>query len=165
MHGRCLIVANQTLGGEALERAIRDCIGRGFNSFFVVVPLIAVDDEVAEWAGGFSSGAWAVPDEPTSQGRTGPDDAEASEERQRAQHRLALILARIQPLEVEADGTVGTDDPLNAARECLDRHGPFDEIIVSTLPGGLSRWLKMDLPSRVDALSDAPVTMIEAEAS
>ena len=165
MRGRCLIVANQTLGGEALDRAIRDCIGRGITSFFVVVPLIAVDDEVDEWAGGFGSGAWAVPDDATDRHGTAPDDAEASEERQRAQHRLALILARIHPLEVEADGEVATDDPLEATRDCWDRQGPFDVIIVSTLPRGLSRWLKMDLPSRVDALSDAPVTTIEAEAS
>ena len=38
-----------------------------------------------------------------------------------------------------------------------------DAVIVSTLPAGVSRWLKMDLPSRIDRMTDAPVTTIEAE--
>jgi hypothetical protein len=38
----------------------------------------------------------------------------------------------------------------------------FDEIIISTLPLGISRWLKLDLISKARALG-LPVTHIEAK--
>ena len=36
----------------------------------------------------------------------------------------------------------------------------FDEIILSTLPPGISRWLALDLPSRVRRKIDVPLTVI-----
>lgn len=36
------------------------------------------------------------------------------------------------------------------------------EVIVSTLPAGISRWLKLDLASRIARMSDVPVTTVEA---
>ncbi len=42
---------------------------------------------------------------------------------------------------------------------------PFDEIILSTLPPGMSRWLKMDLPHRVEAVYGLPVTHIIGQPS
>jgi nucleotide-binding universal stress UspA family protein len=51
---------------------------------------------------------------------------------------------------------------LDATRDALERDGHIEEIIVSTLPSRLSRWLRMDVPSRVARLSDVPVTTIEA---
>jgi hypothetical protein len=41
----------------------------------------------------------------------------------------------------------------------LDR---FDEIIISTLPPGVSRWLGMDLPSRAERKFKLPVTTVTA---
>ena len=61
------------------------------------------------------------------------------------------------------DGEVGDGDPLLAIADALaDR--AVDEIILSTLPPGLSRWLALDLPSKVRARFDIPVTHVIGEA-
>ena len=53
-------------------------------------------------------------------------------------------------------------DPMDAIEEAL-HDGDFDEIILSTLPPHASRWLRMDLPSRVAHLG-LPLTLVVAEA-
>jgi hypothetical protein len=50
---------------------------------------------------------------------------------------------------------------MDAIEETL-REGDFHEVIVSTLPHGVSRWLHTDLPSRVAHLG-LPVTTIVAQ--
>ena len=46
------------------------------------------------------------------------------------------------------DGRVGDEDPLLAIEDKL-RRGRYAGIVISTLPPGLSRWLKLDIVSRV----------------
>ena len=65
-----------------------------------------------------------------------------------AEQRLADSLQWIRDRGGTADGAVGDPNPLTAICEVVDTQ-PFDEIIVSTLPTHLSKWLHMDLPSRV----------------
>lgn len=90
------------------------------------------------------------------------DDRKAVDEaRRRTHHRLARILDRIRAAGGEADGEIGDPDPYTAAKNALERH-TFDEVIVSTLPAGISRWLKVDLPSRLERVAEVPVTAIEA---
>jgi hypothetical protein len=61
------------------------------------------------------------------------------------------------------EGIVGDADPFLAVRDAVERFG-FDEIIVSTLPARVSRWLRRDLPKRVQQFG-IPVTVVTAAQS
>jgi hypothetical protein len=54
------------------------------------------------------------------------------------------------------EGRVGDPDPIVAVMDVWDPM-KFDEIIVSTLPTGSSRWLGLDLPHRLEKLTSVPV--------
>jgi hypothetical protein len=45
---------------------------------------------------------------------------------------------------------------MDAVMDVLRDH-TFDEVIVSTLPHGVSHWLRVDLPARVGRVSGLPV--------
>jgi hypothetical protein len=164
--GRCLIVANQTLGGDALDRAVRDCISRDVAVFYIVVPRTKVKDELAIWTGGFRIDEGMPPDQIRAfRDRAARDhEVAVAEARRRARQRLDHMIDRIRTASGEAEGEVGVDDPVEATKEVLERQGAFDEIIVSTLPVGLSRWVKLDVAHRIARLTDVPVTTVEAEA-
>ncbi len=55
---------------------------------------------------------------------------------------------------------VGAPEPLDAIQDAVNLHG-FDEIILSTLPKRVSRWLHLDLPSKLNVLG-LPVTTVTA---
>ena len=130
---RVLIVANQTLGGKELLKAVKARIAKGPCEFRLLVPATARSAD------------------------SSPEDASAEAER-----RLEYGLSQLRPLGAETEGEVGDPDPLEAIRQVLDRR-QFDEIIVSTLPAGVSRWLRQDLPHKVERKFSLPVSVITAE--
>lgn len=127
-----LIVANQTLTSRSLAEAITERLADGPMGAYVVVPLVPIGGRLT----------W---------------DEDAS--RAAAHERLEEILARLRAMEVDADGEVGDRDPVSAVRDAL-RGREVDEIIVSTLPRGLSRWLGEDVPSRLRASVRVPVVVV-----
>jgi hypothetical protein len=75
--------------------------------------------------------------------------------------RLAEALERWREAGLKAEGAIGESDPVQAVAEVCTP-GAFDEVIVSTLPGQTSRWLRSDVPYRIGALTDLPVTHVVA---
>jgi hypothetical protein len=67
----------------------------------------------------------------------------------------ALEAMRAAGLE-NVSGQVGDPDPIVATMELWDPM-KFDEIVVSTLPTGSSRWLGLDLPHRLEKLTSVTV--------
>lgn len=72
---------------------------------------------------------------------------------------VAIPLLR-QAARGPVDHLVGGPDPFLALPEAVREHG-FDEIIISTLPKRVSRWLRLDLVSKTRGLG-LPVTHVEA---
>ena len=74
-----------------------------------------------------------------------------------ARVRLEEALQRMREAGLDnVEGRVGDPDPVVAVMDVWDPM-KFDEIIVSTLPTGSSRWLGLDLPHRLEKLTSVPV--------
>jgi hypothetical protein len=73
-----------------------------------------------------------------------------------ARTRLDAALDRMRDAGLDVEGRVGDPDPVVAVMDMWDPM-KFDEIIVSTLPTGSSRWLGLDLPHRLEKLTSVPV--------
>ena len=81
--------------------------------------------------------------------------------REQAKARMEQAIAALsEAAGLEITGKVGDADPVAAIQDALNE-GDFDEIVISTLPKRLSRWLKVDLPSKARGLG-LPVTHVEA---
>jgi hypothetical protein len=130
-----LVVAHQTAATPALLDAIRERAERDPATFHLLVPNPANPD----WHG---------------------HHADKLAEGERV---LALALPLIsEAARAGADGSVSTrHDPMDAIEETLHDQD-FDEIILSTLPHSVSRWLHVDLPRRVAHLG-LPLTTVMAE--
>jgi hypothetical protein len=65
---------------------------------------------------------------------------------------------RASGLQLE-DAIVGDADPMRAiATELESSSKQYDRIVISTLPQGISRWLRQGLPRQVERRFDVPVT-------
>jgi hypothetical protein len=95
-----------------------------------------------------------VPAEPHS--GEGPDEV-----RRLAEHRLGHLISLLNGDGIKADGEVGAGDAFQAIEDVLERRA-FDEIVLSTLPQALSRWMAADLPRRLERNFHLPVTRVEA---
>ena len=151
-----LVVANHTLGGHELLDAIRARMARGPAEFWVLVPATPTTHLIND----FNALSCAFPIEPdllpsAADGRTREQGLAE------ARSNLETELDRLRQIGATADGTVGDPDPMKAIDRALAQRR-FDEIILSTLPPGVSRWLAWDLPHRVRRRTDVPLTVITA---
>jgi hypothetical protein len=79
-------------------------------------------------------------------------------------HRVRHALDRLHGEGIEAEAMLGDVDPACAVIECWDPRR-WDEVVVSTLPTGTSRWLRIDLPRRIGRAVDAPVSHVVSRAT
>ncbi len=131
-----LVVANRTADSDELLAALTERAQGSPARFTLLVP--ATPHGVA-WAADMHSGS-----------------TEADAHMQRAVERM-----RGAGLEM-VDGAVGDPDPVAAVQDLVNAGGRFDEVVVATLPKHVSKWLKLDLPSRVERSTGLPVTHVEA---
>jgi hypothetical protein len=127
---RYLAIGNRTLTDEALIDRVREVASDGHVHF--VAPAMSA-------AGG-----------------TGPADEKSLA---LATYRLRHAVDKLHDLGMDAEGEVGVSDPLRAAARALE-HEPADEILLLTLPRGLSRWLDVDLPKALEHRFGLPVTVL-----
>ena len=144
-----LLVANQTATSEPLYEAVRDRIAGGPCEFTLVMPITSADKitrsdirYLGESAGPFLGEG------------PGPNARYKA-----ARKRLDDALGRLRELGASVTGEVGHEDAFAAVVEITKRH-EFDEIIISTLPRRVSRWLRQDVPSRVERKTRLPVTVV-----
>jgi hypothetical protein len=120
-----LVVAHQTAATPALIEAVRERARSGPSRFHLLVPRRRRGGEK----------------------RADPQDIGAHEAREVLRDALPRLS---EAAGAEVSGDIGDTEPLTAIENALTQ-GNYDEIIISTLPLGLSRWLKHDLVSKAQA--------------
>jgi hypothetical protein len=132
---RVLVVANKTAESPELLEALKNRAAESPAQFTLLVPATPTGI------------AWAA-------------DMHAGEEGAE-QHRLAFVEElRGEGLDMK-EAKVGDPDPLAALQdEC--NFNEYDELIVSTLPLHVSKWLRVDLPRKAKAATNLPVTHVVA---
>jgi hypothetical protein len=81
-----------------------------------------------------------------------------------AEHDLEGALERLRGASLEVDGEIGDPDPVAAVSDAANA-ASYDELIVSTLHKHVSKWLKLDLPSKAAHATGLPVTHVEGRAT
>ncbi len=133
---RVLVVAYKTAAEQHLLDAVRERAARGPATFTLLVPNPAYGLHKA----------------------VDPEDLDASE----AQGVLDNALPKLsEAAGSEVDGIIGDPDPSAAVQDAINLRG-FDEVIISTLPSRLSRWLHLDLPHKIGGLG-LPVSTVTPE--
>jgi hypothetical protein len=134
---RILVVAHKTAATQTLLDAVRQRAERGPSSFTLLVPNPA-------------HGLHKVVDAQDQ----GPGEAQAVLDE--ALPKLSAAAGS------EVHGVIGDPDPVAAVQDAINLRG-FDEIIISTLSPRLSRWLKLDLPSKVAGMGLPVQTVTPAD--
>jgi len=132
---RVLIVAHKTAATDALLDAVRERARRGPCVFTLLVPKT-------------THGLHKVID---------ADDVDAEEAQQVVDAAVPLL---VEAADAPVAAIIGDPDPMAAIQDAVNLRG-FDEVIVSTLSARVSRWLRLDLPSKVAGLG-LPVTTVTA---
>jgi GABA permease len=145
---KVLIVANQTIGSAELTAAVKARMGSDPCRFHLLVPIPPTPPSA------ISVGLAAVESAATAF-MVLPDLKALAEE------RLTTGLDWLEGLGAEATGEVGAIDTVAAVVGVVERD-EIDEIIVSTLPSRISRWLRQDLPRKIEKHVSIPVTVVTA---
>ena len=138
MSARVLVVANRTAESPELLEALKQRAARGDCEFTLLVP--ATPHGLA-WAADMHSGE---------------DEAE--------DHRQAFLDELREEGVPVHDAKVGDSDALAAVSDECNVNG-YDELIVSTLPLHVSKWLKLDLPHKAGHATGLPVTHVVAKSA
>jgi hypothetical protein len=133
---RILVVAHKTAATPPLLDAVRERAAKGPAKFTLLVPNAA-------------HGLHKIVDA----------EDQSSHEAQAVIDEAAPLLTQAAGSPVE--GLVGDPEPLSAIQDAINLRG-FDEVIISTLSSGVSKWLKLDLPSKAAGLG-LPVTTVTPE--
>ena len=128
------MLANETLGGEALRREIAHRMAGGDAEVFVVCPALNVS-KIKHWV----------------------SDEDAA--RREAQERLDDVVGRLAREGVPVKGDIGDADPIQAMEDAL-RLFPAQEAIISTHPPGRSNWLERDVVERARERFALPVSHV-----
>jgi hypothetical protein len=128
-----LVVAGKSADYPGLVDALRLHRHGVATSFTLLVPAVP---QGFAWATDMHSG-W-----PAAAGRA-----------ERAARRM-----RAAGLDLE-EAIVGDPDPFAAVGDVVHARR-FDEILVATLPRGVSSWLRIGLPARLGRVTDLPITRI-----
>jgi hypothetical protein len=136
MPHRVLLVANRTAMTEPLREEVLKRAADGDDVTFHLL----------------------VPAHPSGLHRLVDPEVAGREEAQARMEEAQVALSEATGSEVT--GEVGDADPVAAIHDVLGAR-EFDEIVISTLPKRLSRWLKVDLPSKARGFG-LPVTHVEA---
>ena len=132
---RILVLANQTVEGPDLMAAID-----AHSSAYARTEVLVVSPSI-----------------PVTRLQLITSDTDSA--RHEAFERLERSLRTLRDAGYEVDGLRGDEDPLQAAADAL--HGfAADEVIVSTLPPGRSRWLERDIVGRLRERVSLPVTHV-----
>lgn len=130
---RVLLVAHRTAAAPGLADAVRRRAAESPATFTLVVPRTP-------------HGLHRL---------VNPEETDEREARQVLEVALPILGAAAG---APVAGLVGDPAPLTAIEDAINSQ-PFDEIIISTLPRLLSRWLRLDLPSKAAGLG-LPVTVV-----
>jgi len=131
---RVLVVANETVGGEALLAEIRDRCRNRDCEILIVTPALAAS-RASHWA------------------------SDVDEAIELARQRMELSLIAVGELGLRAKGEIGDSDP-NVAIEDALRVFPADEIVISTHPPERSRWLEHGVVERAREEIDLPIAHV-----
>jgi hypothetical protein len=127
-----LVVANETVTGQPLIDAVKRRVDGGSVSVHVICPQNQPKH------------GYVIYDE-TIRGA--------------AENRLAMTLAQLREIGVEATGEVMDPDPYSAIMDAVGERD-YDEVIISTHPDTRSGWLRQDLVTRVAQATRRPVEHI-----
>ena len=131
---RLLVVANETVEGEALLEEIRGRCRNRDCEILLVTPAL-VGSRASHWA------------------------SDIDEAIELARQRMELSLIAIDQLGLKARGEIGDSDP-NVAIEDALRVFPADEIVISTHPPERSRWLEHGVVERARSEIELPITHV-----